>query len=85
MDPNIFAFEMQGEGKQVIAASYADSSVNSGGMLHYSGLTGSDPKLKMHWTGVRPSKIKNKNYFLFFNCVLFEKLVFNIIYWHYIN
>jgi hypothetical protein len=39
---------MQGEGKQVIAASYADSSVNSGGMLHYSGLTGSDPKLKMH-------------------------------------
>jgi len=28
---------------------------------------------------VRPSKIKNKNYFLFFNCVLFEKLVFNII------
>jgi len=28
---------------------------------------------------VQPSKIKNKNYFLFFNCVLFEKLVFNII------
>jgi hypothetical protein len=29
MDPNIFAFEMQGEGKQVIATSCVDSSLNS--------------------------------------------------------
>jgi hypothetical protein len=29
---------------------------------------------------------KKKIYFIFvFNCVLFEKLVFNIIQWHYIN
>jgi hypothetical protein len=36
MDPNIFASEMQGEGKQVIAASCADSSLNSVAWLHCS-------------------------------------------------
>ena len=90
MDFNIFAFEMQGKGKQVIAASCADSSLNSVAWLyclreqwrHF-------PLFRQDWVWfkaqnalnwVQPSKIKNKNYFLFFNCVLFEKLVFNIIY-----
>jgi len=33
---------------------------------------------------VWPSK-KKFNFIFVFNCVLFEKLVFNIIQWHYIN
>jgi hypothetical protein len=33
---------------------------------------------------VWPSK-KKINFIFVFNCVLFEKLVFNIIQWHYIN
>jgi len=45
------------------------------------GRTGSGSKLKNTLNRVQPSKIKN----IFFNCILFEKLVFNIIQWHCIN
>jgi len=51
--------------------------VNSGDILHCSSQIGFGPKLKMHWTGSDLVKQK-KN---IFNCVLFEKLVLNIIQW----
>ena len=60
----------------VESESLSTVHVNSDACLYCSGRTRSDPKLNA-LNRIRPSK---KNYYFFiFNCVLFEKLVFNII------